>query len=316
MRNVARRIAARSAEAGVSLALLVTMVFFLAHSAPGGPAYAILGFKARPASVDAVDFQLGLDVPLWHQFVIWWAHVLHFSLGNSFLLNRPVAGLLADYAGPTLALQGAGFLLGLLLALVLGLAHGAWFRAWPGRVLGAVELLLYATPGFVIGTILVLACAGWLPPGGVADLRQEAPRVGDLARHLVLPALTMALVVYAGLARFFAESVDASLARPFARTAAAKGLGFSAVLLRHAAPNAVRPLITVVGLSLPGLFAAGIVVESVFSYPGLGWLLWRSAVAQDYPVLVGIVLLVGVVTILGNLLAELLNAALDPRLHE
>ncbi|MEJ0049556.1 MAG: ABC transporter permease [Rhodospirillales bacterium] len=128
--------------------------------------------------------------------------------------------------------------------------------------------------------------------------------------------VTIALVVYASLARFFAESVDGELARPYARTAAAKGLAFPAILLRHVAPNAVRPLVTLVGLSLPGVFSASVVVESVFSYPGLGWLLWRSALARDYPVLIGIVLVVGVVTIVGNLAADFVNAMLDPRLRK
>jgi peptide/nickel transport system permease protein len=138
--------------------------------------------------------------------------------------------------------------------------------------------------------------------------------VGDLARLLVLPAATMGLVVFAGLARFFGESVHAELGTAYARTAAAKGVGPWAVLLRHVMPNAVRPVVTLLGLSLPGLFGAGVVVESVFSYPGLGWLLWRSALAQDYPVLIGIVLLLGVATVVGNFLADLVNLLLDPRL--
>jgi peptide/nickel transport system permease protein len=312
-----RRVAARAGEAALSLILLVTLAFFLAHAAPDGPEYAILGVRMSPTRVHQVAVRLGLAMPVWRQYEIWWRHVLQGSLGYSFLLNRPVTGLLADYAGNSAALLGAGFGCGFLLTLAGGLAHGAWYRRWPGRVLGGVELLLYAVPGFVIGTVLILvfsAWLGWLPPGGVADLRLASPGLSDFARHLVLPALTVALVVYAGLARFFAESVDTELGRPYARTAAAKGLSPRAILFRHVAPNAIRPLITLVGLSLPGLFAASVVVESVFSYPGLGWLLWRSALARDYPVLIGIVLIIGILTVVGNLFADLLNTLLDPRL--
>jgi peptide/nickel transport system permease protein len=311
-------VAARGAEAALSLILLVTLVFFLAHAAPGGPEYSILGMRVSPARVQRVTTQLGLAMPVWRQYLVWWLHLLRGSLGYSFLLNRPVTGLLMEYAANTAALVGAGFCSGLLLTVAGGLAHGAWYRVFAGRLLGGLEVLLYATPGFVIGTVLVLVFSGWLgwlPPGGVADLRQESPGFADFARHLTLPAVTMALVVYASLARFFAESVDTELGRPYARTAAAKGLASRAILFRHVAPNAVRPLITLVGLSLPGLFAASVVVESVFSYPGLGWLLWRSALARDYPVLIGIVLVIGVLTVLGNLVADLVNTMLDPRLR-
>jgi peptide/nickel transport system permease protein len=312
-----RKVAARGVEAALSLILLVTLTFFLAHAAPDGPEYAILGVRMSPARVHQVAVQLGIARPVWDQYLVWWAHVLQGSLGYSFLLNRPVTGLLADYAGNSAALLGVGFGSGLLLTVAGGLAHGAWYRRWPGRVLGGLELLFYALPGFVIGTVLVLVFSGWLrwlPPGGIRDLRVAEPGLRDFARHLVLPTLTVALVVYASLARFFAESVDAELGRPYARTAAAKGLSFWSVLSRHAAPNAVRPLITQVGVLLPGLFAASVVVESVFSYPGLGWLLWRSALARDYPVLIGIVLIIGAVTVVGNLIADVLNTMLDPRL--
>ena len=129
----------------------------------------------------------------------------------------------------------------------------------------------------------------------------------------MLPVLTISLVTVAGLSRYFAQSVHEELARDYVRTAAAKGLSFPRSLFGHVLSNALRPLVTVLGLSFPYIFAGGVVVETVFSYPGLGWLLWRSALAQDYPVLVAIVLLIGVLTVAGNLLADLVNGLLDPR---
>jgi peptide/nickel transport system permease protein len=154
---------------------------------------------------------------------------------------------------------------------------------------------------------------GWLPAGGANDLRLLHPGLADTLRHLVLPLSTVALAAFAGLAPYFAQSVDHELQRGYVRTARAKGLTPRDVLLRHVLRNALRPLVTMLGLSFPALIAGSVVVESVFSFPGLGWLLWRSALAHDYPVLVGIVLLVGVATILGNLAAELVNTWLDPR---
>jgi peptide/nickel transport system permease protein len=296
--------------------VLVTLTFLAAHAVPGGPAYAILGMKATPQGVGAIDLRLGLDVPIWRQYLVWWMHLLHGNLGTSYLLNRPVAALLAEYQARTLALYGAGLSLGTVLALAGGLLHGQFFTVWQGRLLAAVELIFYALPSFFAGTVLMALFAThlhWLPAGGAHDLRLSEATAADTVRHLILPVSTIALAVYAGLAPYFSQSVAEELGRPYVRTARAKGLGTTAVLLRHVLPNALRPLVTLLGLSLPAMIAGSVVVESVFSFPGLGWLLWRSALAHDYPVLVGIVLLVGAATILGNLAAELVNTWLDPR---
>jgi peptide/nickel transport system permease protein len=306
----------RLAATFATLAVLVTLTFVAAHAVPGGPAYAILGLNATPSAVGAVNMQLGLDVPVWRQYLIWWLHVLHGDLGNSYLLNRPVASLLAEYQMRTLALYGGGLTLGTLLAVAGGLLHGMWFGDWRGRALGALELTLYALPSFFVGTGLMVVFStslGWLPAGGANDLRLLHPGLHDTLRHLVLPVCTVALAVYAGLAPYFAQSVDQELRLSYARTARAKGLTQWGVVTRHVFRNALRPLVTMLGLSFPGLIAGSVVVESVFSFPGLGWLLWRSALAHDYPVLIGIVLLVGVATVLGNFAAELINTWLDPR---
>ena len=306
----------RARDSLATLVVLVTLTFLAAHAIPGGPAYAILGMKATPQGTGAIDLRLGLDVPLWRQYLIWWWHVLHGDLGTSYLLNRPVAALLAAYQARTLALYGAGLSLGTLLALAGGLLHGRFYGSWPGRALAALELTFYALPSFFVGTALMALFASylrWLPAGGAHDLRLADPTFADTLRHLVLPVTTIAFAAYAGLAPYVARSVAEELSRPYARTARAKGLSSAAILRRHVLPNAMRPLVTLLGLSLPALIAGSVVVESVFGFPGLGWLLWRSALAHDYPVLVGIVLLVGVATIIGNLAAELLNTWLDPR---
>lgn len=315
MQHVLRRVAARCVDTALSLALLVTLTFFLAHAAPGGPAYSIVNLKTRPESIVEVDRQLGLDVPILQQYALWWQHLLHGGLGTSYLLNRPVAAVLRDYAGNSAVLLASGLGLGVVLALLGGLAAGVWHRRPAGRVLEILAVTLYACPTFVIGSVLALLLAGILPPQGVQNLRLETRSISDTLAHLALPGLTIALVVYASLSRFFAESVHTELARPYVRTARAKGLGFLDTLWRHVVPNAVRPFVTLVGLSLPALCASLIVVESVFGYTGLGWLLWRSAVAQDYPVLVAITLVVGVFTALGNLAADIVNMVLDPRLR-
>jgi peptide/nickel transport system permease protein len=305
----------RCAEALVTLAVLVSLAFVLAHLVPGGPAYAILGLKARPASVAAVDVQLGLDVPVWRQYGIWWWHLAHGQLGTSYRLNRDVGAVVAEYAGTTLGLDAVGLLLAAVLGFAAGLAHGAWPHRWLGRLIDGLEVGFYAMPGFFIGAVLLMVFAAglhWLPAGGVADIRVAQPGCWDRVRHMVLPAVSLALLGFPVFSRVLAQSVRAEAARDYVLAARARGLGEWAVLWRHVLPNAIRPFVTLLGLSLPGLFAGSVVVESVFAYPGLGWLLWRSAVGHDYPVLVGIVLLVGIATIIGNLLADLVNAWLDP----
>ncbi len=314
--RLARAAAARLAEAAATIAILITITFVVAHVMPGGPAYSILGLRSTPTAVAAVDLQLGLDVPVWRQYLIWWAHLLQGDLGTSYLLNRPVAALLAEYQMRTVMLYGSGLALGTALAIAGGLVHGMWFRSWRGRALAALELSLYALPSFFLGTALMAVFAtglGWLPAGGAYDMRVAHPGLGDALRHLALPVLTVATATYAGLAPYFAQSIDAELNAAYALTARAKGLSPWGVALRHVLRNALRPLVTMLGLSFPALIAGSVVVESVFSFPGLGWLLWRSAIAHDYPVLVGIVLLVGLATIAGNLAAELINTWLDPR---
>ncbi len=311
-----RKLPARLGASALSLVILVTLTFVLVHLTPGGPAYSILGMKATPGAVAALNAQLGLDVPLWRQYLIWWQHLLHGDLGFSFLLHRPVGELLVSYERNTLAMYAVATLVSTLAAIAMGLLHGVYYLRWPGRAIGALELALYAVPSFFVGTVLVLLFAiqlGWLPAGGLVDIRVAEPPVGSYLSHLVLPVLTISLVTVAGLSRYFAQSVHEELARDYVRTAAAKGLSFPRILFGHVLRNALRPLVTVLGLSFPYIFAGGVVVETVFSYPGLGWLLWRSALAQDYPVLVAIVLLIGVLTVLGNLLADLVNGLLDPR---
>ncbi len=305
----------RCADAGLTLFALVTLTFVLAHAMPGGPAYSILGLKANPAAVAALDTRLGLDTPVWRQYALWWWHLAHGNLGTSYLLSRDVRGVLAEFAANTLALDTVGLLLAVLLGLAAGVAHGVYAKRWPGRLIGGAELLFYAMPGFFIGTVLLMIFAAglhWLPAGGVSDLRLEHPDLADRLRHMVLPAASLMFLGFASFSRVIAQSVQTELARDYVRTARARGLTEQTILWRHVLPNALRPAVTLLGVAFPALFAGSVVVESVFSYPGLGWLLWRSAVSHDYPVLVALVLLIGVATIVGNLLADLVNSWLDP----
>ncbi len=311
-----RMIVTRLSTAILSLVILVSIVFAMIHATPGGPAYSILGQKATPASVHALNVRLGLNHTLWHQYIAWWTHLFHGQLGYSYLLNRPVTQLVGTYMGNTLALYVCAILLSLVLSIGIGLLQGVYYNRLPARIIGGLQLALYALPSFFVGTIFILFFAvKWhlLPTGGISDLRSENPGWGAYAAHLILPVLTVGLLGVAGLSRYFGTSVHEELGKEYVRTALAKGLTFRAVLFKHVLRNALRPLVTILGLSFPYIFAGSVLVETVFNYPGLGYLLWRSALSQDYPVISAIVLLIGVLTVLGNLLADLVNGLLDPR---
>jgi peptide/nickel transport system permease protein len=311
-----RTIITRLSASLLSLLILVTATFVMAHLTPGGPAYSILGLRATPEAVGSINMRLGLDVPLWRQYAVWVWHLAHFQFGYSYLVNRPVVEMLATYERNTLAMYSLAILISTLAAIGIGLLHGVYFRRWPGKLISTAELIVYALPSFFLATLLVLYFAitlRWLPAAGIVDLHAARPSTWDYVAHLVLPVATISIFTTAGLARYFAQSVNEELGRDYVRTAAAKGASFPRILFGHVLRNALRPLVTLLGLYFPYIFAGGVIVETVFSYPGLGWLLWRSALSQDYPVLIAIVLLIGVLTVLGNLVADLVNGALDPR---
>ena len=311
-----RMVATRLASSALTILVLVTLVFFMVHLTPGGPAYSILGQKATATSVAQLNARLGLNQPLLSQYGIWWWHLAHGQLGYSYLLNWPVGQLLWQYARNTLVLYTVSIVVSTTLSILLGLVQGVTFGRWPAKLIGALQLGFYALPGFFVAAMLVLWFSvdlPWLPASGMTDLRLVHPGIGSYTAHLVLPATTISLLTIASLSRYFGEAVHEELAKDYVRTAQAKGVGFAAILFSHVLRNALRPLVTIFGLSFPYIFTGGVIVELVFNYPGLGWLMWRSALSQDYPILIAIVLLIGVLTVLGNLLADIANGLLDPR---
>ncbi len=306
----------RLGSAALSLLILTMLAFAMSHLTPGGPAYSILGPAARPDTVAAINHEFGLDLPIWRQYLRWLWQLAHGRLGSSYLSNQPVGAMLLSYEANTILLQLVALGASLAIAFGLGLLHGVFHARRLGRLLGALELGLFALPSFFVGTLLILWLSmglGWLPAGGLEDLRLAHQTPGSILSHLALPAATITLFTVPALSRYLAQSVHEELNRDYVRSAAARGASPLRILFRHVLRNALRPVVTLLGLSLPTIFAGGIVTETVFSYPGLGWLLWQSAIGQDYPVLIGIVLVIGVLTVLGNLLADLVNGMLDPR---
>jgi peptide/nickel transport system permease protein len=302
-----------------SLILLVTIVFFMIYATPGGPAYSILGLRASPAAVAALNHQMGLDHPIWQQYLTWWGHLLEGNLGYSFTQHIGVSTLMTTYLYNTLLLYAVATGLSILIAMAIGMVQGNHAERHLGKSIDFSEIVIYSLPVFFIGVMLIYVFAvelNWLPPGGIgrSEVTTDA-HWATYARHMILPAITLMLPLTAGLARYFGHQVRNEYRQDYVRTAMARGLGPVRVALNHVLRNAVRPLVTVIGMMIPYIFVGGVLTESVFNYPGLGWLLWKSALNQDYPTVTAIVLLIGVLTIVGNLAADMLNSILDVRVR-
>jgi peptide/nickel transport system permease protein len=185
-------------------------------------------------------------------------------------------------------------------------------------MLTALLYFLYAMPTFWLGVLMVSIFSitlGWFPSGGLYNPLLTQPTIGSYVDHLILPASVLVIGSVAGWGRYMRSSMSETLVQDYIRTARAKGLSERAILVRHALKNSLLPLITLMGMSLPGLFSGALIIEIIFDYPGMGLLFWNAAQQRDYPILLGIVIMVGVLTILGNLLADLLYAVVDPRIQ-
>ena len=311
-----------------TVVLVLTATFAALHLAPGDPVRLFLGPSADAAVVAATRHAEGLDRPLVVQYVDWLARFATGDWGTSLAQQRPVARVLGDALGPTLRLVGISLVLTYLVGILVGAFQAARRRTALDTGLTAVTTFLYALPSYVVALSLVLvfayaaALAGWpswlrYPAFGAASVGAEflprSARLVDALRHLVLPVTTLALVGAAGTARYVRGAVLEALRQPFVRAARAKGLGEGRVLLRHAVRNALVPVLTLLGLQLPALFSGVVFVEVIFGWPGMGRVTVQAVLARDYPVVMAATAVFAVLVVAGNLLADLLAAAADPR---
>src|SRR5262245_7272752 len=282
----------------------VTIVLFaIMRVAPGGPEAVLVGGEFSPEAAARVRQRLGLDRPLVAQYVGWAGAALRGDLGRSFKTNDPVAALIVDRLGPTLQLTAGALLFALAVAVPLGVL-AAVRRGTVWDTLGsAVSLFGVSFPSFWLGIMLILIFSEalpLLPPSGLAEYGQEGDPLSRV-RHAILPTLTLGLIQMAALMRFTRSSLLEALRQDYVRTARAKGLGDGRVVWRHALRNALIPVVTVVGLTLPSLVGGAVLTETVFAWPGIGRLAVGAVFERDYPVIMGVNLIVAGVVIAGNL---------------
>lgn len=305
----------RVGQAALVVFVVTIVVFILLHQLPGG-VRSMLGKTATPQQVAQLTQQLGLDQPLPVQYAKWLGGFLRGDMGFSITQNQSVAGLIAERLPKTLVLTGLSLGIAVLLAIALGLLQAVRRNKIVDYVMTFVAFVFYATPTFFMGLILVLLFAvTWhvFPP--------QAPQASSISglfaegSGLVLPVATLVLVSVALFSRYVRASAVDQLTEDYARTARAKGSGEVQVLFGHVLRNVLIPVVTLLGLSLPWVFSGALVVESVFNYPGMGLLFWQAAVQHDYPILLGVTVIVSVATVVGSVLADITYAVLDPRVR-
>jgi peptide/nickel transport system permease protein len=300
--------------------LVLTLAFAVLHAAPGSYADTIDNPRLTPETRAAIRAHYGLDRPLLEQYGSWLRATLGGDLGTSFMYKQPVSRVLAGALPPTLLLAGAGLVITLGLGLVLAVASARRPHGWADRILTLLSLGLYGVPSFWLAGMLVMVFSvglGWLPPSHMHSVNAAGlgglARTVDLVRHLILPALCLGLVGAAGTARYLRATLLDVRASRFMLAARARGLPESRLLWVHALRPALLPVVTLLGLSLPVLVSGSVVVETVFSWPGMGQVAFNAARARDIPLVLGVTLLGAAAVILGNLVADLLYAVADPR---
>ena len=289
------------------LAVVVTSIFLLIHLIPGDPVVQMLGEGAKPADVEEIRHRLGLDQSLYIQYKTYWQRLVRGDLGTSFKFNIPVADVLKTRYPATLWLALISLVVAISIAVPAGVTAAVNRGRWPDRLLGGVTLVGLSFPNFALGPVLILIFsiqAGWLPVSG-----------RDSPASYLLPAITLGTSMAAILTRMVRSSMLEQLSSDYVRTARAKGLSEGAVLYRHALPNGLIPVVTVIGLQFGALLAGAIITETIFSWPGLGRLTVEAIHARDYPLLQGCVLSIALTYVLVNFLTDLGYSLLDPRIR-
>lgn len=311
---MARYLLRRSASLLVTLVLASVAVFGLLRLVPGDPASVVAGADATPQQLTAVRAELGLDRSLPAQYGQWLHGVLTGDLKNSYVLDQPIGRLIRDGLGATLELTFAAAAIAVFLGFVLGVL-GSTSRSRTVRGLtGAITTMALAVPPYASGTALIALFAvalPVLPSGGRVPLLDD-PQIG--VQFLLLPAVCLALPVAAVLARFLKDGLDRALGEDYARLAAALGVRRSRLIVRHALPNALAPVVSVAGVQLGNLLAGSAIVEALFAWPGLGQLLIRSIVSHDVLVVQDLLLFAVTVFVVLQLAGDAVRVKLDPRI--
>lgn len=301
----------------IVVVLLVTVVtFILLHLLPGGPARGVLGVKATPAQIADFNKKEGFDQALPVQYWDYLVRLSHGDLGTSYSMNATVSTLLGQRLPRTLVLTATSTLLAIIVALPLGVWQAVRKGRPVDRIGTGLSFVFYATPVFFLSLILIILFSQLLPwfPAQAA----QGDTLGALLSQpasLVLPVVAGAGGVVAAFSRYMRSSTLDNLAEDYVRTARAKGTRERTILWRHVWPNSLTSIVALFGYYVPTIFAGALVIETMFNYPGIGLLFWTAATNADFPVLLGVVLVIAIATVVGSLVADLAQLLIDPRVR-
>jgi peptide/nickel transport system permease protein len=295
--------------------------FLIINLAPGDPTDRFRSGRVSPETIQNLIRMYGLDKPLPEQFISWFTTFWTFpwnvaAWGYSFVDGRPVVEKIFERIPFTLELMVTSLVVTMIVSIPLGVLAAVRQYSWADKIITTLATIGYALPSFVLGLLLLYIFSiklNLFPSFGRQSLGKEG-NLADLGWHLFLPVLSLAIQQIAGWSRYMRSSMLEVLQQDYVRTARAKGLPGSRVLYKHALKNALLPVITLLGLSLPSLLAGAAITESIFSWPGLGYLAVQSVTTNDFPVILAIVMIGGMMVLLGNLLADVLYGFVDPRI--
>lgn len=316
--------ARRAAQVFVTLIGITVITFGIMHLAPGDPTGVETAFNPRVSAEARANLRrlYGLDQPLHVQYLNWLKRFVRFDFGTSFKDDRPVLTKIGERMPITIAINLLSLVLIFAVALPIGVTAATRQGSWADRALTIFVYVGFATPAFWLALLWMLlfgVTLGWLPISGHQSLDVSGMSFGarliDWARHLLLPILVSAFGGLAGISRYARSEMVEVVRQDYIRTARAKGLPESAVVYKHALRNALIPIVTILGLAVPGLIGGSVIFETIFAIQGMGQLFYESVLARDYPTIMGLTVLGGILTMAGNLLADFMYAVVDPRVR-
>lgn len=308
-------VARRTSEALALILAITVFTFVLINAAPGGPSI-LLDPSMAPEDAERLAALYGFDRPVFEQYARWLWQVVQGNLGFSLVVGKPVGGLIANALPATLLLSGAALLVAIAVAIPLGIIAAVHRNSVLDQTLTAVSFFGLSLPVFWFGLMLIILFSvtlNWLPAGGMSTPGEASP--ANVAWHLILPVIALSTSIMAELVRYTRSSMISVLGQDYVRTARAKGVAETAVIVKHAFRTALVPVVTLLAMLIPRLVGGAAVTETVFSWPGMGRLAVTAALNRDFPTIMGITLVISIIVIVSNLIVDLLYLRLDPRVR-
>lgn len=295
----------------------ITIIDYAIMCMAGSPLEMLQGPRVSEAAVEAKKIALGLDKPFYIQYFVWLSQLLHGNMGYSMKSYQPVSEMIGSHLGPTLLLMGVSLIVSLLMAIPAGIYSAIKQYSKGDYAVVTLSFLGSSIPGFFLSLLLIYLFTvklGWLPSSGMTTLGTQGG-AADIAKHMVMPVIVLAVSIAGRNIRYIRSAMLEILQQDYLRTARAKGIGNFKVINKHALRNALIPIITVIGMEIPVMFGGAVIVEQVFSWPGLGLMTMSAITSRDFPVIMGVCLLSAVVVLIANLITDILYALVDPTIQ-